>query len=268
MTKTIKRTKPPITAPPLRAPGQSLQERYDTILNDTVLKWIMMAVFAWVMAGLDYWFWLIKAPRHPGAMAVAATIVTTLGIWRVGRQIPKLKAIHQGMEGERVVGQFLEEIRQQGYAVLHDIVIKRSDGQAFNVDHVLVGPAGVFACETKTRTKPASGEAVIHHDGLSVTLDNDPPDIEPVRQAKASATAIRAILSDRTGHTAIPVRPVLLYPGWFVKKARGCTREVWVLNPQMLPAYLDHEESCLSETDAALYTSRLAAYVREMQKAK
>lgn len=38
------------------------------------------------------------------------------------------------MEGERAVGQFLEQLREQGFHVFHDVV-----GTGFNVDHVLVG---------------------------------------------------------------------------------------------------------------------------------
>ena len=44
----------------------------------------------------------------------------------------------------------LEDLRAQGYAVFHDI-----PGDGFNVDHALIGPAGIFAIETKTRAKPA-----------------------------------------------------------------------------------------------------------------
>jgi hypothetical protein len=56
-----------------------------------------------------------------------------------------MRTLRQGIEGEKAVGQFLERLREQRYQVFHDLV-----GDGFNVDHVLIGPAGVFTIETKT----------------------------------------------------------------------------------------------------------------------
>ena len=43
---------------------------------------------------------------------------------------------------------------RDGFAVFHDV----PGDKAFNVDHVVIGPQGVFAVETKGRGKPASRE--------------------------------------------------------------------------------------------------------------
>lgn len=48
-----------------------------------------------------------------------------------------------GLRGERAVGKALEEL-PPGYRVIHDLDIGRG-----NVDHVVIGPSGVFAIETK-----------------------------------------------------------------------------------------------------------------------
>lgn len=53
-----------------------------------------------------------------------------------------------GWEGELATGEQLNRLYAQGYDVFHDI-----DGGGFNIDHVAVGPAGVFAIETKARVK-------------------------------------------------------------------------------------------------------------------
>lgn len=52
----------------------------------------------------------------------------------------------------------------QGYHVYHDFVADK-----FNIDHIVVGSAGVFAVETKARAKPMSddrsADAMVTYDG-------------------------------------------------------------------------------------------------------
>ena len=59
-----------------------------------------------------------------------------------GELLPILEQIQQitlGERGEQVVGAVLDELRSDGYRVVHAIRYNRGD-----IDHVLVGPAGVF----------------------------------------------------------------------------------------------------------------------------
>jgi hypothetical protein len=42
-------------------------------------------------------------------------------------------------DGEKAVGEFLERFREKGYRIFHDIV-----GGDFNIDHVLIGPSGIY----------------------------------------------------------------------------------------------------------------------------
>ena len=95
-----------------------------------------------------------------GLFTAAAAVAVAVAAWRLRRLQPRLKALRQGAEGERAVGQFLERLREDGYQVFHDVV-----GPGFNVDHVLIGPAGVYSVETKTWSKPARGRATIEFDG-------------------------------------------------------------------------------------------------------
>ena len=53
-------------------------------------------------------------------------------IYKVQKIRPKIHALKVGREGEKVVGQSLEELRSCGAIVLHDIM---ADG--FNVDHIV-----------------------------------------------------------------------------------------------------------------------------------
>lgn len=52
----------------------------------------------------------------------------------------------QGAEGEEAVGEILEGLRERGWYVIHDVSFGRG-----NIDHIVVGPGGIFTIETKSR---------------------------------------------------------------------------------------------------------------------
>lgn len=147
----------------------------------------------------------------------------------------------KGLEGELVVGQFLERLRADGFTVFHDVI-----GAGFNIDHVLIGPAGVFTIETKTWSKPASGDARVTFDGEKISVGGLKLDRDPVTQAKGQAAWLRTVLSESTGRK-VEARPVIVFPGWFVEGPRQGYKDVWVLEPKALPAFLASEPAPLSE---------------------
>src|SRR5690606_23533501 len=111
------------------------------------------------MSALAVWEWSrewFQFAAKPWLVTACAAAFVGWTVYRVVRLRPRLRALRLGMEGERAVGQFLERLREDGYHVFHDVVAVN-----FNVDHVLVGPAGVFAIETKTWSKPSAGDARI-----------------------------------------------------------------------------------------------------------
>ena len=66
-------------------------------------------------------------------------------LWLRSNDLIKLKL---GRDAELAVASELIELQSHGYQVFHDI---QADG--FNVDHLVVGPNGIFAIETKGRHK-------------------------------------------------------------------------------------------------------------------
>jgi hypothetical protein len=122
------------------------------------------------------------------------------------------------------------------------------------VDHVLVGPAGVFAIETKRRsTVDRKGNPLVprrvDHRGRSVTVDGFTPDRDPLAQTRAHAAALGAWIRDRTGVDAW-VRGVVLFPGARVRTQSGA--EEWVLEPSQLTAWLGQEERWLARRSRPL----------------
>ncbi|QSA97796.1 nuclease-related domain-containing protein [Methylococcus sp. EFPC2] len=142
----------------------------------------MIAGFTVLLAGLEWWRYFHPAPFNPIVYSAFAILFVFYAAWQTWRTLPTLRKLRQASEGEKAVGQFLERLRENGYQVFHDVV-----GQGFNLDHVLIGPGGIFTVETKTLSKPARGEAKILFDGDKVTVAGCEPDRNPIIQAKSQA---------------------------------------------------------------------------------
>jgi hypothetical protein len=179
----------------------------------------------------------------------------------VARAVPNVLALRLAAEGEKAVGQFLEGLREHGYRVFHDVV-----GDGFNVDHVLIGPAGIFTVETKTWSKPPRGEARIQFDGERILRGTLEPDRDPVIQARAQSGWLRDLLAESTGRR-FDVRPVVVFPGWFIEQTSAKARGIWVLNPKALPHFLENEPRQLSDEEAKLASFHLSRFIRASEKA-
>jgi len=138
-------TRSPIKDKPLRLPGQSVDEQREKLIEDRFEFPALFALIVTAFAGIEWWRDYTAAPPAPWLMTATALAAIAFAAWRLYRLRPRLRALRLVSEGEKAVGQFLEGLRAKGYRVFHDVV-----GTGFNVDHVLIGPAGVFTIETKS----------------------------------------------------------------------------------------------------------------------
>lgn len=246
----------PLKDKPLRLPGQSLAEERENLVEDAVGQPLMLALFLVLIAGLEWWRLYTQMKPNPILFSGVALIAVLYAAYRVRRAIPRLKALRLGLEGERAVGQFLERLREQGFHVFHDVV-----GDGFNVDHVLVGPAGVFTIETKTWSKPATGNAQLTFDGESICAGSMAPNRDPLVQARSQASWVKTLLLESAGKK-FEVRPVIVFPGWFVVNSPGTFKDVWVLEPKALPSFLNNEPNRMSHEDVKLASFHLSRLIR------
>ncbi len=248
--------KSPLKDASLRQPGQSVEEYLREQLDSHVLLPGIAAIMLLLLAVLEWLRHFSIAPPSPWLFTLAALAAAGYAVFRFIQKLPLLKALQQGRNGERVVGQYLEQLRIGGYRVFHDLL-----GAGFNVDHVLVGEGGIFAIETKTFSKPPGRDPKIPFDGEVLTVAGFEPDRDPLIQAKAQAGWLRDLVRESTGR-AFAVRPVILFPGWYVEQPKGTPREVWVLNPKALPAFLENEPARLSKEDVSLICFHLSRFNR------
>jgi hypothetical protein len=221
---------------------------------------MMMTLIMVMWAGLEWLRYFLPTQPNPWINTTIAVLAGTYSLWQFRKFWPQIKAMKLAEEGEKAVGQFLEGLRGFGYQVFHDVV-----GPSFNVDHVIIGPGGVFTVETKTWKKPRKGSPKVVFDGERLTAGGFPPERNPVVQAKAQADWLGSILEQSTGRK-FKARPVILFPGWWVEATKGSQRDLWVLEPKALPAFLEHQEDRLSPEDVKLAAFHLSRYIREQER--
>lgn len=107
-----------------------------------------------------------------------------------------------GLAGERIVGAELERLTTRGWRVLHSVPLPRD----VDIDHLLIGPGGVFSINTKHHRKKR-----VWVGDTSVTVNRGRP--EPyVRKSRQEAKRVTRVL-ERGCRFAVPVEPVLVFVG-------------------------------------------------------
>jgi hypothetical protein len=251
------RHQPSFSVRPLRLPGQSVDEQINVL--QAKIGELFLAPFLFVaVSGYGWIQWWTGRRVHP----LIFTIVTIIIILYAGERIWSIRAtirnLQLGRDGERLVGQILEQLREKGYRVFHDI-----PGPSFNIDHAIVGPAGIFTIETKSRTKPLRGSSKVLYDGNSIQIAGKQVVNQPLRQARAQARWLTALVN-RDSIAKYKVRPVLVFPEWYVERI-GCRSkdDVWVLNPKALAKFLDCEPDILSTASVDSVMQILAQHCRQ-----
>lgn len=228
------RFKTPLTAKLLRPPGESLRlkiENFAEKLNDGSVLFVM------VCGAVGFGTWRILSDQSAGEPAVligllvigyAVCVISGLKLFYVRRLMCDYEL---GFLGERAVGEELNRMMARGYEVFHDVPFEgRPGSKDFNIDHVAVGPGGVYAVETKTRRKQPKKDRgmprnVVEFDGAQLIFPWGRDDFG-IKQARLNAGALGAWLRKAVG-AEIDVIPILALPGWSVeRKGRGDVRVV------------------------------------------
>ena len=115
-------------------------------------------------------------------------------IWSLMAGLRRVESFYKGARGEEKVSGILESL-PDAYHVFNDFTVGRN-----HIDHVVAGPGGVFAIETKFW----NGKVTVE-DG-HVLLDGQLPDRSPLSQAIREATLVRnALVSAGWSGTVTPV---------------------------------------------------------------
>jgi hypothetical protein len=229
----------PFTQKLERFPGQSLLKRLDELneeisIQSAALLSVPIAIYAVYISNLYFG----QHSSNPAVAIVAVVIaVVFLGytLYKLRGFLQERRNIRLGYEGEMIVGQALNRLMLSGCRVYHDFPAEK-----FNIDHILVGAKGVFAVETKTRSKRTTAnrqqDATVEYDGRALHFPSG-TDIDMIAQAKRQSKWLSHWLSQAVGEE-ITVRAVLALPGWFVK--RTAPKGIPVVNPKQFDSLFQH----------------------------
>ncbi len=155
-------------------------------------------------------------------------------IYKIVKALNTRNKLRLGYEGELVTAEELHKLMPAGNYVYHDFPAGN-----FNIDHIVVGPAGVFAIETKTRSKRISGnnarKAKAQYNGKEIIFP-DCHDKSYLDQARRQAKWLSKWLTNATGEP-VNVSPVVSIPGWFIEQT-GKPEGVYVVNSRLLKSVI------------------------------
>ena len=188
----------PLTRDLLRSPGESLRNKIDDLNFDITIY----LAFTPLLPLLFYSIYLSAASQQPDTnvgRAILYSVIVSLGLifllTSLMRLIKRRHKLSIGLDAELAVAQELNELMLNGHRVFHDF-----PADNFNIDHIVVGESGVYAVETKGRTKPnrKSGQSTweVNYDGKTLQFPGW-SETKPLEQAKMQASWLQEWRSRR-----------------------------------------------------------------------
>jgi hypothetical protein len=221
----------PVVAVRVRAsvgrPGGSAQARWRQLRATEwtawtrTLPWRVAAILGISAAGgvlgrlLAPWLGLVLG----GLAAVAAG-------WALRfKPSPDAVAWRRGAAGERRTARLLGSLERQGWAVLHDLALPASQA---NLDHLVIGPGGVFAIDSKQY------RGRLQLDAVGKLWHGRYPLAPAVRAASWEADQAAQLLPD----PGMAVVPIIAVHGAQVPWGKVVTDGVQVVSARRLPSML------------------------------
>jgi hypothetical protein len=206
-----------------RTPGQYARA---TVLRLRMRTLVALGVLAVATALLGRLFGL-----HSG-LFVGAELALLVSMWVISRYVlPLVERRDHGAQGEEHVGELLEGLREGSWRVVHDATLGNG-----NMDHIVLGPAGVFTVETKSHPGPVRVGRV--HGGM-------------LGQAQAQRRAIEQV-------TGLQVEPMIVFSRAWVDRPMARRKGVRVVPARMLVGYLNKRPTTLTREQIEGAYGRLA----------
>ena len=246
----------------LRSPGESTFQRIEA-LNENITSYSTYLFFLPLLILLV--IFISFREEIPFSAFMSGASIYLLSIVFIGtklwRRLKLRRILRLRYDGKVAVAQEITHLMMDGYHVYHDF-----PADNFYIDHIIVGRSGVFAVETKTRSKSVSKNggvnAKLMYNGKMIRFPNY-TDTESLKQAERQAQWLQNWLSEAVGDP-VRVHPILTFPGWSVEKiSRG---GMPVLNPKMIRGFLGvQRKDALSESMLQGINRQLEQKCRDLQ---
>jgi len=183
-----------------------------------------------------------RAPLVAAAGAVAQLLATQAGLpqaglagltvaalvgWRLRfHPSEQARTWQRGAHGERHTARLLDRLTRDGYVVFHDLAVP---GSPANVDHLVIGPSGVFVIDSKQWTgsihQGADGLVWHNHYPLDRTLETVRWEAQQVSRALGSrAAALLCVHGAYVQGGGLHAQGVAIVPAHLLRSALGDDR--------------------------------------------
>jgi hypothetical protein len=135
----------------LGSPGRSALGQYRRRRAEELGAWTRGLVWrAPLAAAAGLTAALLATQAGLARAALAGLAVAALVGWRLRfRPSEQARSWRRGVAGEQQTARLLDRLGRDGYVVLHDLAMP---GSPANVDHLVIGPSGVFVIDSKQWT--------------------------------------------------------------------------------------------------------------------
>jgi hypothetical protein len=262
------REKPPVAEKLIRGPGESLRRELDRYDRSLVFHLVGCALLPLLVLTSGLWFVAGLSPATRLAALIVLAVVLAATLYGSGRWLLVLlqrrRDLKQRWFNARVVAEAIEPLRQLGLRVFHDVPALEAT-PPFTLDHIIVGPAGVYLLKTKTvnRGKARAGldEHKIVYDGHELIFPWG-DDAKPLSEIRDPAVWLDHWLVQLLGRR-VPVHPVLVFPGWWVED-QAAQSAVRVTNPLQVAALASRREAVLTAEQIELVAKHLESRCRDV----
>lgn len=163
-----------------------------------------------------------------------------------------ISAWQTGAEGEVRTGRLLEPLEREGFRIIHD---RKIPGSRANIDHIVIGPPGIFVIETKS----LAGSLQIRGNDIFVGGRRKTGMIDEV---KREALAVESALAEELAAHGWTVTPVICVHRadlpWFRSEVAG----VRIMSGKDLVKRLRTADRVLSPADVERLAALAAARLR------
>lgn len=140
--------------------------------------------------------------------------------------------VHESRMATRRV---LDPLLKEHYRVFHDVV-----SDQFSIDHLVVGPKGVFAIQTHAKpvsaNKQRSDDRIVTYNGRELFFPKG-SDHGIVEDAQMNAEKLSQWLTGQT-EEPVAVRAIISLPGWKVR--RTSSEGMPIVNPKQFASLFEH----------------------------
>lgn len=282
-TQIARGERPPQRTKLLHPPGYSLACRIEE-LSEKLTSAEQQAVVAGAVLGLAISgfcplleglvlrrFTFVELRSHPQFYMVLTLTALALSVfaWTIrsfilaARFQRSIRNFRFGLRGEQAVAEALADrtVVASGYFTFHDVP---GEG-AWNVDHIVVGPGGIFVLETKTRARRKPTRDQPDHEVWFGGRNLQFPwcdDRKAVAQAERNTEWVKRFVSG-FAPADIPVYPIVVIPGWYVKTEGN--HAVKAMNAKYLTGYLPSCEHRFSPEQLQTVMRRLDERCRDLE---